>query len=392
MTILAECPVCHKKQSIRNKICKCGVNLDHEKKYKRVFYHIVYRANGKQVWKSLSSFKNVKGNSIVDARNVEGKFMTAKKEHRLDIFDIQPEATMTFKELSAWYLKQPKDRNRSLWRTKIALDKVNHSDIGNMKVKDIKREHIERYKAMRSETARPATIDQEIGAAKAIINLAFENDLVTSRTYKAFKGVKKSLKMGSNARKGTISIEKYEDLISGCPQHVSNIVATGYHTGMRLGEILPLVWAKVDLKEKFIDLDAEDTKEGMPKRIPLSNTLLTILQSLPRHIHNPNVFIYKGQPVKDIRTGLKKGCKKAGIEYGRYNEFSFHTLRHTFKTDCRRAGIPDNVSEAIMGHSDGNSMSKRYDDISDRDRLEGVNRLESYRESVRQNVSFGATG
>ena len=114
MAILAECPVCHKKQSIRNKLCKCGLDLDKEKRKKKVFYHIVYRLDGKQVWKALTTFENVKGNSIEDARTVESKFKTARKENRLEIFDIQPEATMTFKELSDWYLKQPKDRNKTL--------------------------------------------------------------------------------------------------------------------------------------------------------------------------------------------------------------------------------------------------------------------------------------
>ena len=34
MAILLECPVCHKKQSIRNKLCNCGENLDRAKKHK----------------------------------------------------------------------------------------------------------------------------------------------------------------------------------------------------------------------------------------------------------------------------------------------------------------------------------------------------------------------
>ena len=89
-----------------------------------------------------------------------------------------------------------------------------------------------------------------------------------------------------------------------------------------------------------------------------------------------------------FQTGLEKGCKAAGIGYGRYKDFTFHTLRHTFKTDCRRAGIADHVSEAIMGHSDGNSMSKRYDEVTDQDRLEAVVKLLAYRIGVRQNVSF----
>ena len=50
----------------------------------------------------------------------------------------------------------------------------------------IKRERLEQYKATRSETVKPAPVDQEIGAAKAVINLAFENDMVAGKTYKTF--------------------------------------------------------------------------------------------------------------------------------------------------------------------------------------------------------------
>jgi len=74
------------------------------------------------------------------------------------VFEIQPEATMTFRELSAWYLKQPKRKNKSLWRTKGALDRINASEIGGKKVKDIKKTDLEAYAVERA--ARPATVDQ----------------------------------------------------------------------------------------------------------------------------------------------------------------------------------------------------------------------------------------
>ena len=49
MAILAECPVCHKKQSAKNKVCKgklkggipCEADLDKLKGRKKVKYHIV---------------------------------------------------------------------------------------------------------------------------------------------------------------------------------------------------------------------------------------------------------------------------------------------------------------------------------------------------------------
>jgi hypothetical protein len=40
MAILAECPICHRKQATKNKVCKCSENLDKAKKSKRVKYWI----------------------------------------------------------------------------------------------------------------------------------------------------------------------------------------------------------------------------------------------------------------------------------------------------------------------------------------------------------------
>jgi hypothetical protein len=40
MAILAECPMCHNKQSNKNKTCKCGEDLDQAKRSKRIKYWI----------------------------------------------------------------------------------------------------------------------------------------------------------------------------------------------------------------------------------------------------------------------------------------------------------------------------------------------------------------
>jgi hypothetical protein len=94
MAILAECPVCHKKHSVKSKACPCGANLDNEKKNKKVRYHIVYRQDEKQVWRSLSTFKDCDPCSIEDARAVDSKFTVCKKENRLDVFQIKPGVSM----------------------------------------------------------------------------------------------------------------------------------------------------------------------------------------------------------------------------------------------------------------------------------------------------------
>ena len=81
MAILAECPICHKKQKVTNKKCwnektkrGCGADLDKAKRSRRVRYWIQYRLpNGKQR-------KEFVGCSIEEARDADGKRRVQKRE------------------------------------------------------------------------------------------------------------------------------------------------------------------------------------------------------------------------------------------------------------------------------------------------------------------------
>lgn len=46
MAVLTECPSCHKKQSVKNKVCKCGDDLVKAKRSRRVNFWIAYRLPG----------------------------------------------------------------------------------------------------------------------------------------------------------------------------------------------------------------------------------------------------------------------------------------------------------------------------------------------------------
>ena len=84
MAILAECPICHRKQATRNKVCKCGENLDKAKNSRRVKYWIQYRLpDGKQKKESLAKFKDLNEYSIDDARKAEAQRTVQKTEGRI---------------------------------------------------------------------------------------------------------------------------------------------------------------------------------------------------------------------------------------------------------------------------------------------------------------------
>ena len=385
MAILAECPVCHKKHSVKAKACPCGADLDNEKKNKRVRYHIVYRQNGKQVWRSLSAFKDCDPYSVKDAKNVESKFNACRKENKLDVFDVRPEATMTFQQLSEWYLKQDKVQSlKSYDRIKGALDRFNER-LGHMLVKDIKAVDIENYQVARKKEGRAdATVDQEVGAAKTVVNKAFNNDMVSGRVLRTFKSVHGLLKSGSNERDRVLSVSEADALITDATTHLKPILIAAYETGMRSEEVLGLCWSQVNMKERLINLG--ETKNGRPRVVPMTSRLCATMKGIVRDIRDNHVFLYKGKPVGNIRGSLTIACERAGIEYGlSKDKFTFHSLRHTVNTDLRRAGVQESVISAILGHVN-NTMFGRYNTIDVDDLRQAMSKLEFYRNGIRQNV------
>ncbi|MBN1103198.1 MAG: tyrosine-type recombinase/integrase [Deltaproteobacteria bacterium] len=89
------------------------------------------------------------------------------------------------------------------------------------------------------------------------------------------------------------------------------------------------------------------------------------------------------KPFQDIRGSLESACKDTPLSYGRNQEkgFTLNDLRHTFNTDMDRAGVPQAVTMAIMGHED-TSMLGRYRTVTTEDLQEAIRKLEAYRAGV----------
>jgi integrase len=87
------------------------------------------------------------------------------------------------------------------------------------------------------------------------------------------------------------------------------------------------------------------TKNGERREIPMSDTLRTTLQELPRRLASAYVFPGKtGQGLVDIRKRFHRALKKAGIE-----DFVFHDLRHTFASYLVMAGVDLMTVKEFLG-------------------------------------------
>ncbi|MCG6538087.1 MAG: site-specific integrase, partial [Syntrophales bacterium LBB04] len=319
------------------------------------------------------------------------KTKALKVENR--ILDIKPEAKMTFKELAKWFFKletvKAKAYNATLTINLNSFNKV----FGDTIVRNLKPSDLENYQAKRKAAGySDSYIDQEIGAARTMVYKAFDDNMVSGDTIRVFKKVKKLLRGDANARDRVLSTGEFDRLLNALPSHTRAIVATGYYAGMRKGEVLNLTWDKVDMKNRIIALDAADTKDREARRVPICDALHKILEKVPKAIHDKeihknHVFLFKGKPVKDIRTALTRACRDAGIPYGRGTKggFVFHDTRHCFNTNMRKSGVPESVIMNITGHST-REMFLRYDSVDATDTRKAVDQMEGFLKSVDQNV------
>lgn len=346
MAILAECPFCHRKQSLKRKKCSCGADLDQLKRTQKVRYWIDYRDdNGKKKRKA-------EGFSLELAKAADGKVKGKKAEG--SILEITDEARTTYSELIEWYLGLSKVKELdSFERVEDALDNFKNV-FGKRYINTVKNEDLLEYQRKRMREGRAkATIDMEITYAKAMIKIAFYNDKVSGRTLKTFSTVERLLPFRGNARDRKMSVKEYLSLVKFALPHLKDILIVAFNTGMRKGEILDLQWHNIDKDAGFIRLTEKETKEKKKKNIPINANVKKVLDKVKKSPDHDYVFTYLGKPIDlGLRNSFKAACEAAGIKFGMKAEggIRFHDIRGTVKTNMLSAGVDKTTRDALFGH------------------------------------------
>jgi integrase len=272
------------------------------------------------------------------------------------------DACTLFRTLADWYLELPEVKvKRSYDRDCRSLKKV-LPFFGEKLLKHINPAMVEAYKQKRlaepskfnpQHLTKPATVNRELACLKTIFTKAVRNG-------KAEKNPTQGLKMlkENNERDRLLSPEEYVRLLPHCPDYLKPIIRLAYFTGMRLGEILNLVWDRVDLKEGFINLHPEDTKTQEARSVPLNKELLEMFRAMPRGLPGVRVFTRNGLPIISIREIFEAACRKAEIE-----DFTFHDFRHTAINNLRLQGHDYFRIMAITGHKTMH-VFKRYNTVT----------------------------
>lgn len=266
-------------------------------------------------------------------------------------------------------LRSFRDRNRIVRQQLIPF-------FGSTLLQEIRPEQVEAYRVQRRRADGTATSLQTINndhiILKHCLNVAIRRGLLVSNP-----ACKVPLPNPHNERDRVLSEDEWTRLYEAAAPHLKPILLTAYHLGQRFGEIVQLSWDRVDLQRGFITLRAVDTKTKKPRQIPLTPAVRLTLAELSkvRRLTTNHVFLYEGQPVKEVKTAFTTAKKVAGV-----TNFRFHDLRHCAATNLRRAGVDTATAMRIVGHK-SERMWQRYNSIEENDLLKAAGKLNTYLQS-----------
>lgn len=231
-----------------------------------------------------------------------------------------------------------------------------------------------------TDTLAPKTVRDIITKLKEIINF-YEEEHNTKLNIKKMslpKMNKKEIQILSNKEKQ--KLEKY------CIEQ-NSLKSLGIliclNTGLRIGEVCALRWENIDFESKKIHIEKTieriyskeknktiviiDTPKSITsvRTIPINSKLYNILKQI-RGKSKKTDFVLTGSSEHYVEPRNYQYHFKEILKRNKVKKYKFHTLRHTFATNCIEAGMDIKSLSEILGHADVSITLNIYVHSSDK--------------------------
>lgn len=236
--------------------------------------------------------------------------------------------------------------------------------IGNISLQKLKKENIDHLLSKLRENLKASSIRSIYSVLTNCIEKAVTTNLLLVNPC---KGVE--LPRAERKTVQALSVTDQKKLVQAISQnkHFFSILLA-LQTGLRIGEICGLKWEDIDFENDL--LWVKRTVQRMPshkkvgskttiievspksmtskRKIPLTKLLKEQLLELKEKSNSDYVISNKSRAMEPraIAYRFQVLRKKIGLE-----DFSFHSLRHTFATRCLEAGGNIAAISSLLGHS-----------------------------------------
>jgi integrase len=169
-----------------------------------------------------------------------------------------------------------------------------------------------------------------------------------------------------------ITKEQWAKLYKELPVHMQPMAEFAIETGLRQSNVLQLKWEQVDLRRRFVWIEAQEMKDDDALPVPLSSRAHRVLAEKRELLEAAKkrkddigqsdvyVFTFRGKPITEIKTAFIAACVRAGLgKYtnGKYHGFTWHGFRHTWATWHVQNKTPLDVLQKLGGWSDQRMVS-----------------------------------
>ena len=319
--------------------------------------------------------------TFYDAQEKARKWAT----DQLRAWKIGAPADLTVREATESYVEWYRKHRKSVQETQAAIKAHILPKLGDVVVRDVTTKQIRDWhhalaaKARRRRTrlgqvqaygARPVTEDEKrarrasanrvLTILKAILNRAFEDELVVDdspwRKVKPFKGTDEPVIRFLTPAEST-------RLINGCPTPFRNLVAAGLTTGARYSE---LTSATVDAFNPSTNtVYFAPSKSGRGRHVPLTREGITLFERLAAGRQGKDLLFERPDGEAwgknhQVRP-LIDACAAAKIE----PPVTFHELRHTYASTLAQLGVDLLSISKLLGHADTRITARHYAHLCD---------------------------
>lgn len=372
---------------------------------------IGYNEKGKPKYKVFSSkTRNEVSKKLSD-------YIAGKKALTAEVVSQDTVAQWLNKWLNSYVAQNVKTSTRASYEGIVKNQLIPH--IGHIKLAKLKKSDIEDMYNTLLENGRAngkgglsiKTVNNIAVCLHKALQTAFENEYIIKNpasiaqvpTLKSINSQKKEIEI--------LSKQEQKDLMAVCDNSPYGMgIITALYTGVRLGELLGIMWSDIDFERKTLSISKQvnrlhdyspnakaktrlgiqdDTKTKTSNRIisisdDLLNRLLKYKEEQTQHIKKWGnayndldlVFAREDGHYIDPTTFRDKYVKLlSGVGLKPY---TFHALRHTFATRALEAGIPIKVVSKILGHASVQITMDTYQHVLPELQNEAMNRIAMY--------------
>jgi integrase len=227
--------------------------------------------------------------------------------------------------------------------------------MADIKLSDLKKKHIKAFKSAREHVVSGTTVNHDMSVLSAILNYA-----IGHWDYEALENCVEGVPRPkwNKARERRFHPGEYERFIQEARNRVQapwleHAIVISVETGMRQGELLDLLWEKVDLGTRIAKL--VNTKTDEDRDVPISLESLAAFQALRK-------IFPQSAKVLDLKPSyLRDSWEAIRSEVGS-DDLTWHDMRHEAVSRFFEQSMTREQVMKIVGHKTY-AMVNRYNQV-----------------------------